>query len=136
MKHGGARLFAADGTEFTFAAQLERIEVERLLTLEELDAVRVECGGGVESWVGPADARRLWLDVEPDLEDVDGWRPPDRAAVAPYDAPDPERSAGRVFQDDPFNPRSTTCGVAAWGFPFGARWGWLTWSGKTSRPRR
>jgi hypothetical protein len=87
MKHGGARLFAADGTEFTFADQLSRVEVERLLTLQELDAVRVECGGGVESWVGAADARRLWLDVEPDLEDVEGWRPPgDAPGTRPYRA--------------------------------------------------
>lgn len=58
-EEGGARLFAADGVEFSFADQLVRVEVERLRTLEELDAVRIECGGGVESWVGPADARRL-----------------------------------------------------------------------------
>lgn len=87
MKHGGARLFAADGTEFTFADNLERVEVERLLTLKELDAVRVECGGGVQSWVRPASARRLWLDVEADLEDVEGWRPPEDApGTRPYRA--------------------------------------------------
>jgi hypothetical protein len=57
--HGRARLFSADGAEFTFADQLVRVEIERLLTLKELDAVRVECGGGVESWVGPVDAQRL-----------------------------------------------------------------------------
>jgi hypothetical protein len=54
-------LFAADGAEFDFVDRLLRVEVERLLTLQELDAVRVECGGGVASWVGPADARGLWL---------------------------------------------------------------------------
>jgi hypothetical protein len=75
-KHGKARLFSAGGAEFTFADQLVRVEIERLLALRELDAVRVECGGGVESWVGPADARRLWLEVQSDLEDVEGWRPP------------------------------------------------------------
>lgn len=87
LKQGGARLFAADGAEFTFADKLVRVEVERLLTLHELDAVRIECGGGVESWVDSADARRLWLDVEPDLEDVEGWRPPGGAPGArPYRA--------------------------------------------------
>lgn len=87
MSSGGARLFAADGTEFTFADGLVRVEVERLLALEELEAVRIECGGGVESWVGPADARRLWLAVEPDLDDVEAWRPPPGAPGAlPYRA--------------------------------------------------
>ena len=86
-KPGGARLFAADGSEFAYADELVRVEVERLLTLQELDAVRVECGAGVESWVGPADARRLWLEVEPDLEDVEGWRPPPETPGAqPYRA--------------------------------------------------
>jgi len=71
----------------TFADQLARVEVERLLTLQELDAVRVECGGGVQSWVGPAGAQRLWLDVEADLEDVEGWRPPRGASGSrPYRA--------------------------------------------------
>lgn len=86
-KTGGARLFAADGAEFTFADQLVRVEVERLLTLDELEAVRVECGGGVANWVGPTDARRLWLEVERDLDDVEGWRPPSGASGArPYRA--------------------------------------------------
>lgn len=84
---GGARLIAADGAEFAFVDQLDRVEVERLLTLQELDAVRVQCGGGVASWVGPADARRLWLEVEPDLEDIEGWLPPsDAPGSQPYRA--------------------------------------------------
>ncbi len=87
VRHGGARLFAADGAEYTFADQLVRVEVERLLTLDELDAVRIECGGGVESWVSPADARRLWLEVESDLEGVEGWQPSGGApGTRPYRA--------------------------------------------------
>jgi hypothetical protein len=86
-KQGGARLFAADGSEFNFVDQLARVEVERLLTLPELEAVRVQCGAGVERWVDPAGARELWLEVEPDLEDVEGWRPPPHAPGAqPYRA--------------------------------------------------
>ena len=58
---------------------LERAEVERLLTLDELDAVQVECGAGITEWVGPTEARRLWLGVEGDLRDVEGWRPTSEA---------------------------------------------------------
>ena len=39
----------------------------------------VDCGGGISEWVGPSEARRLWLDIEPNLSDVDGWRPPSAA---------------------------------------------------------
>lgn len=73
---GGPRLFGPGRTEYTRIGNLERVEVERLLALGELDAVRVDCGGGISEWVGPSDARRLWLDIEQDFEDVEGWRPP------------------------------------------------------------
>mgnify|MGYP000862985546 FL=1 len=49
---------------------LDRLEVERLLTLGELDAVQVDCGGGITEWVGPPEACRLWPAVEADLIDV------------------------------------------------------------------
>lgn len=73
---GGARLFGADGTEYVLVDQLERIEVERLLEMDELDVVIIQCGGGVERWVGPKEARSVWHEVERNLVDVDGWRPP------------------------------------------------------------
>lgn len=72
----GPRLFDADGREYRQVDDLERVEVERLLTLNELSAVRIECGGGVAEWVPPNEARRLWLDIEGDLIDVEPWRPP------------------------------------------------------------
>ena len=84
---GGAQLFDAHGREFVFKDRLARVEVERLVTLQEIDAVRIECGGGVESWVSPSDARRIWLEVEPWLEDVEDWRPPsDSPGAQPYRA--------------------------------------------------
>lgn len=76
---GGSRLFGLGGVEYLRVGALDRVEVERLLVLGELDAVRVDCGGGIVEWVGPSEARRLWLDIEPDLSDVDGWRPPSAA---------------------------------------------------------
>lgn len=61
--------------------------MDRLLSLGELDAVRVECGGGITEWVGPSEARRVWLDIEADLSDVQGWRPPSEApGMMPYQA--------------------------------------------------
>ncbi|MBN9105831.1 MAG: hypothetical protein J0I14_12590 [Propionibacteriaceae bacterium] len=76
---GGPTLFGSGGVEYRQVSSLERVEVERLLGLGELDAVQVECGGGVTEWVGPSDARRLWMRIERDLEDVEGWRPPPHA---------------------------------------------------------
>jgi hypothetical protein len=76
---GGSRLFGPGGVEYHHVSTLERAEVERLLTLDELDAVQVECGAGITEWVGPTEARRLWLGVEGDLRDVEGWRPPSEA---------------------------------------------------------
>lgn len=75
----GSRLFGPGGVEYDRVSSLERAEVERLLTLDELDAVQVECGAGITEWVGPTEARRLWLGVEGDLRDVEGWRPPSEA---------------------------------------------------------
>ena len=84
---GGARLFGADGTEYGLVDRLERIEVERLLEMDELDVVVIQCGAGVERWVGPKEARRVWQQVERDLADVDGWRPPRGApGTRPYRA--------------------------------------------------
>ena len=76
---GGSRLFGLGGVEYLRVGTLDRVEVERLLALGELDAVRVDCGGGISEWVGPSEARRLWLDIKPDLSDMDGWRPPSAA---------------------------------------------------------
>lgn len=76
QKAGGTRLFGADGTEYLLVDPLERIEVERLLMMHELDVVLIECGVGVERWVGPGEARGVRLQVEPNLDDVEGWRPP------------------------------------------------------------
>ncbi|MBK8445482.1 MAG: hypothetical protein IPL41_01820 [Micropruina sp.] len=76
---GGSRLFGVSGVENHRVSPLERVEVERLLTLGELDAVEVDCGAGINEWVGPGEARRLWLGIERDLQDVQGWRPPREA---------------------------------------------------------
>ncbi|CAL8980328.1 hypothetical protein PROP_03123 [Propionicimonas sp. T2.31MG-18] len=57
---------------------LDRVEVERLLTLDELDAVQVECGAGIAQWVGPAEARRVWLGISGGPRDVE-WCPPSEA---------------------------------------------------------
>ena len=84
---GGPRLFGPDGVEYHLADALERVEVERLLSLCELDAVRIECGAGIADWVDAADAQRLWLEVERDFHDVAGWRPPPGARGSlPYEA--------------------------------------------------
>lgn len=72
----GSKLFGAGGIEYSQVSTLTRVEVERLLTLGELDAVQVDCGSGITEWVDPSGARRLWLGVEQDLQDVEGWRPP------------------------------------------------------------
>jgi hypothetical protein len=76
---GGSKLFGHGGVEYLRVDALDRAEVERLLALGELDAVRVDCGGGITEWVGPSQALRVWLDVERDLSDVQGWRPPANA---------------------------------------------------------
>lgn len=73
---GGSRLLGSGGVEYRRVSTLERVEVERLLALGELDAVQVACGGGITEWVGPSEARRLWLGIERDFWDVEGWRPP------------------------------------------------------------
>lgn len=73
---GGARLFGADGAEYVLVDPLERIEIERLLELDELDVVVIQCGSGIERWVGPKQARSVWHEVEPNLDDVERWRPP------------------------------------------------------------
>lgn len=84
---GGSRLFGLGGVEYLRVDTLERVEVERLLSLGELDAVQVDCGGGIAEWVGPSEARRLWLSIERDLSDVVGWRPPPEArGMRQYDA--------------------------------------------------
>lgn len=84
---GGARLFGADGEEYVLVDPLERIEIERLLKLDELDVVVIQCGGGIEQWVGPTEAHSVWREIEPNLDDVDGWRPPPGAPGArPYSA--------------------------------------------------
>ena len=69
-------LFGAGGIEYSRVSTLTRVEVERLLTLGELDAVQVDCGAGITEWASPSEARRVWLGVEQDLQDVEGWRPP------------------------------------------------------------
>lgn len=68
---GPSRLFAADGTEFFVVDRLARVEIERLLTLGELDAVEIGCGVGVVSWVGPKEARSLWRRIEPLMDEVE-----------------------------------------------------------------
>lgn len=84
---GGSKLFGLGGLEYLRLDTLDRVEVERLLTLGELDAVQVDCGGGITEWVGPPEARRLWLGVEPDLIDVQGWRaPPGASGMQQYRA--------------------------------------------------
>ena len=84
---GGARLFGADGTEYVLVDQLKRIEVERLLEMDELDVVVIQCGGGVESWVGPREAHTVWHELQRNLVDVDGWRPPPgEPGARPYSA--------------------------------------------------
>lgn len=50
---------------------LTRVEIERLLTLGELDAVEIGCGAGVVSWVGPKEAQALWRRIEPLLYAVE-----------------------------------------------------------------
>ena len=72
---GGARLFGSDGTEYVLVDRLERVEVERLVTMDELDVVVIQCGRGVERWVGPTEARGVWHEVERTFADVDAWRP-------------------------------------------------------------
>ncbi len=79
---GGSRLFGLGGVEYLRVDTLDRAEVERLLALGELDAVKVDCSGGITEWVGPEEARRLWLSIERDLSDVEGWRPPPGARGA------------------------------------------------------
>lgn len=76
---GVSRLFGLGGVEYLRVGSLDRAEVERLLVLGELDAVRVDCGGGITEWVGPSEARRLWLEIERNLNDGEGWRPPAQA---------------------------------------------------------
>lgn len=84
---GGPRLFGSDGVEYHCVSSLWRVEVERLLTLDELETVTIDCGAGVTQWVGPKDAPRLWLAVERDLDDVVGWRPPpDGPGTRQYEA--------------------------------------------------
>ena len=70
-KRGPSRLIAADGTEFFYVDSLSRVEIERLLTLGDLDAVEIGCGAGIVSWVGPSEAKQLWRRVEPLLDDVE-----------------------------------------------------------------
>lgn len=49
--------------------------------------LRASSAGGVQNWVGADDAQRLWLEVEPDLDEVESWRPPPGAPGArPYRA--------------------------------------------------
>ena len=87
QKAGGSRLFGADGTEYLLVDPLERVEVERLLAMQELDVVVIQCGSGVERWVGPNEASSVWLEVEPDFDDVADWRPPPGGPGAqPYSA--------------------------------------------------
>lgn len=100
----GPRLFDADRREYRRVDGLERTEVERLLGLDELAAVRVECGAGIAEWVTPGDARRLWLDVERYFIDVDPWRPPPGAPGAlPYEAqlwPADDGTHGPLFTNE------------------------------------
>lgn len=80
---GPSRLFAADGTEFFLVDSLARVEIERLLTLGELDAVEIGCGAGVVSWVGPKEAQNLWRRIEPLLDEVEFYLGPiSRACTA------------------------------------------------------
>jgi hypothetical protein len=73
---GGSRLLGRGGVEYLRVGTLDSVEVERLLALGELDAVQVDCGGGITEWVGPSEASRLWRSIECDLNDVKGWPPP------------------------------------------------------------
>lgn len=83
-KRGGARLFSGDGAEFVFVDSLTRIEVERLLKLQELDAVRIECAY-LANWVGPAEARDLWLQAETLLDADEDWgQSPSLSAGIPF----------------------------------------------------
>lgn len=63
-KRGSSRLLAADGTEFFRVDSLSRVEIERLLTLGDLDAAEVGRGVGIVSWAGPTEAEQLWRRVE------------------------------------------------------------------------
>lgn len=73
--------------EFVHVDRLTSAEVERLLTLQDIDAVLTQCGGGVDSWVSSPEARRLWHQVEPWLDDVEDWRaPPGAPGAQPYRA--------------------------------------------------
>ena len=79
-------MFGADGTEYVLVDQLKR-KVERLLEMDELDVVVIQCGGGVESWVGPREAHTVWHELQRNLVDVDGWRPPPgEPGARPYSA--------------------------------------------------
>lgn len=101
---GGSRLFGVDGAEYLLVGDLRRVEIERLLSLGELDAVRITCGGGVKEWAPPREARRMWTDLQGDFEDVPDWRPPSGAPGAfPYRAELRRADDGRhviVFVDE------------------------------------
>ncbi|GAB3823046.1 hypothetical protein GCM10028820_34520 [Tessaracoccus terricola] len=73
--------------EYLFLDVLSRDEVERLLSLAELDAVRVECGEGIAEWVDSNRAQEVWAKVKTDLSDVEEWLPPKGAkGTQPYEA--------------------------------------------------
>lgn len=83
----GSQLFGSDGSEYQFVDVLSRGEVKRLLKLKALEAVRVECEGGVAEWVGASQAQRVWVAVGADLDNVEDWRPPHGASgTQPYQA--------------------------------------------------
>lgn len=83
-RRGGTRLFSGDGAEFVLVDSLTRIEVERLLKLQDLDVVRIECAY-LTAWVGPVEGRELWLQAVSLLDDADDWdQSPGQSASLPF----------------------------------------------------
>lgn len=80
----GPELVGPDATRYDDLGDLSRAEVEALLRLPEMQAVRVECGLGVAAWTNGPDAQRLWRAVEHRLAGevvADDREPPYRASL-------------------------------------------------------
>lgn len=58
--------------KFILVDSLTRVEVERLIRLQELDVVRIECSS-LTAWVGPVEGRAVWLEAVSQLDDSEDW---------------------------------------------------------------